>query len=38
MIQKNLQVFKNEDGKLTDTGQTIGTVGGAAAVRASTGP
>lgn len=38
MIQKNLQVFKNEDGKLTDTGQTINTVGGAAAVRASTGP
>ena len=23
MIQKNLQVFKNDDGKLTDTGQTI---------------
>jgi DNA-binding beta-propeller fold protein YncE len=38
MIQKNLQVFKNEDGKLTDTGQTISTGGGAAALRASTGP
>ena len=38
MIQKNMQVFKNDDGKLTDTGQTINTVGGAAAVRASTGP
>ena len=23
MIQKNMQVFKNDDGKLTDTGQTI---------------
>jgi DNA-binding beta-propeller fold protein YncE len=38
MIQKNMQVFKNDDGKLTDTGQTIPTGGGAAAVRASTGP
>jgi DNA-binding beta-propeller fold protein YncE len=38
MIQKNLQVFKNDDGKLTDTGQKIDTGGGAAAVRASTGP
>ena len=36
MIQKNLQVFKNDDGKLTDTGQTIPTGGGAAAIRAST--
>lgn len=36
MIQKNMQVFKNDDGKLTDTGQTIPTGGGAAAVRAST--
>jgi DNA-binding beta-propeller fold protein YncE len=36
MIQKNLQVFKNDDGKLTDTGQTIPTGGGSAAVRAST--
>ena len=25
MIQKNLQVFKNDDGKLTDTGQKIPT-------------
>ena len=25
MIQKNMQVFKNDDGKLTDTGQTIPT-------------
>ena len=38
MIQKNIQVFRNDNGKLTDTGQTIGTVGGAAAIRASTGP
>ena len=38
MIQKNLQVFRNDDGKLTDTGQTIDTGGGAAALRASTGP
>ena len=38
MIQRNMQVFKNDDGKLTDTGQTIPTGGGAAAVRASTGP
>ena len=38
MIQKNMQVFKNDEGKLTDTGQTIPTGGGAAAVRASTGP
>ncbi|MBV8192494.1 MAG: YncE family protein [Alphaproteobacteria bacterium] len=38
MIQKNMQVFKNDDGKLTDTGQTIDTGGGPAAVRASTGP
>jgi DNA-binding beta-propeller fold protein YncE len=38
MIQKNMQVFKNDDGKLTDTGQTIPTGGGSAAVRASTGP
>jgi uncharacterized protein YukJ len=36
MNQKNMQVFKNDNGKLTDTGQTIDTVGGAAAVRAST--
>jgi len=36
MIQKNLQVFKNDDGKLTDTGQKIDVGGGAAAIRAST--
>ncbi|MDI1287583.1 MAG: YncE family protein [Reyranella sp.] len=36
MNQKNMQVFKNDNGKLTDTGQTIDTVGGSAAVRAST--
>lgn len=36
MIQKNIQVFRNDDGKLTDTGQKIDTVGGAAAIRAST--
>jgi DNA-binding beta-propeller fold protein YncE len=38
MIQKNLQVFRNDDGKLTVTGQTIDTGGGPAAIRASTGP
>jgi DNA-binding beta-propeller fold protein YncE len=38
MIQRNIQVFRNDNGKLTDTGQTIGTGGGAAAIRASTGP
>ncbi len=36
MNQKNIQVFRNDDGKLTDTGQKIDTVGGAAAIRAST--
>lgn len=36
MIQKNIQVFKNDDGKLTDTGQKIDVGGGAAAIRAST--
>lgn len=36
MIQKNIQVFRNDDGKLTDTGQKIDTGGGAAAIRAST--
>jgi len=36
IIQKNLQVFKNDDGKLTDTGQKIDVGGGAAAIRAST--
>ena len=36
MNQRNMQVFKNDNGKLTDTGQTIDTVGGSAAVRAST--
>lgn len=36
MNQANMQVFKNDNGKLTDTGQTIPTVGGAAAVRSST--
>lgn len=38
MIQKNMQVFRNDDGKLTDTGQTIDVGGGAAAIRTSTGP
>ena len=38
MIQKNLQVFRNDDGKLTDTGQKIDVGGGAAAIRASTDP
>ncbi len=36
MNEKNMQVFKNDGGKLTDTGQKIDVGGGAAAVRAST--
>jgi len=36
MIQKNIQVFRNDDGKLTDTGQKIDVGGGAAAIRSST--
>ena len=36
MLQKNIQVFKNDDGKLTDTGQKIEVGGGAAAIRSST--
>ena len=35
MNEKNLQVFKNDNGKITDTGQKIGVGGGAAAVRSS---
>ena len=35
MVQKNIQVFRNDDGKLTDTGQKIDTVGGAAGIRSS---
>ncbi|MGH8430575.1 MAG: YncE family protein, partial [Solimonas sp.] len=38
MIEKNMQVFRNDDGKLTDTGQKIDVGGGAAAIRTSTGP
>lgn len=36
MNEKNMQVFKNDGGKLTDTGQKIDVGGGAAAVRSST--
>ena len=36
MIQKNIQVFRNDDGKLVDTGQKIDVGGGAAAIRSST--
>jgi DNA-binding beta-propeller fold protein YncE len=36
MNQKNMQVFKNDNGKLAATCQTFDTVGGSAAVRAST--
>lgn len=36
MNQKNLQVFRNDNGKITDTGQKIDVGGGAAAVRSST--
>jgi DNA-binding beta-propeller fold protein YncE len=35
MIQKNVMVFRNDNGKLTDTGQKIDVVGGAAAIRTS---
>ena len=38
MIQHNLMVFRVEYAKLVDTGQTIDVVGGAAAIRTSTGP
>lgn len=38
MIERNMQVFRNDDGKLTDTGQKIDVGGGAAAIRTSTGP
>ena len=33
MIQKNIQVFKNDDGKITDTGKKIEVGGGAADIR-----
>lgn len=36
MNEKNLQVFRNDNGKITDTGQKIDVGGGAAAVRSST--
>ena len=36
MIQKNIQVFKNDNGKLIDTGQKIDVGAGAAAIRSST--
>lgn len=36
MIQKNIQIFRNDNGKLTDTGQKIDVGGGAAAIRSST--
>jgi hypothetical protein len=35
MVQQNLQVFRNEGGKLRDSGQAIALGGGAAAIRAS---
>jgi hypothetical protein len=38
MVQHNLMVFRIEHAKLVDTGQTIDVVGGAAAIRTSTGP
>jgi hypothetical protein len=38
MVQHSLMVFRNDNGKLSDTGQAIDVVGGAAAIRASTGP
>jgi DNA-binding beta-propeller fold protein YncE len=36
MVQHNLMVFRNDNGKLTDTGQSIDVVGGGAAIRSST--
>ena len=36
MVQHNLMVFRNDNGKLTYTGQSIDIVGGGAAIRAST--
>jgi len=36
MVQHNLMVFRNDNGKLTDTGQSIDIVGGGAAIRSST--
>lgn len=38
MVQHNLLVFRNENGKLVDTGQSIDVVGGGAAIRGSTEP
>jgi len=38
MVQHDLMVFRVEYAKLVDTGQTIDVVGGAAAIRTSTGP
>jgi DNA-binding beta-propeller fold protein YncE len=38
MVQHNILVFRNDNGKLVGTGQTIDVLGGAAAIRASTGP
>jgi DNA-binding beta-propeller fold protein YncE len=35
MIERNIQVFRNDDGKLTDTGQKIAIEGGPAAIRTS---
>ncbi|HZP99664.1 MAG TPA: cytochrome D1 domain-containing protein [Reyranella sp.] len=37
MVQQNLMVFRNDNGQLTDTGQTIALGGGAAGIRASYG-
>jgi len=36
MVQHNLMVFRNDNGKLTDAGQAIDVVGGGAAIRSST--
>ena len=35
MVEKNIQVFHNDNGKLTDTGQKIAIEGGPAAIRTS---
>ena len=36
MVERDIWVFRNDNGKLTNTGQKIDVGGGAAAIRAST--
>ena len=37
MVENDIQVFRNDNGKLTDTGQRIKLKGGGAAIRTSSG-